>query len=78
MDKKQLQNAIAERDKFLEEHPHLQGYQDEVNRIMNGVGENPTLRMETLSIMMATKLLEQSAEFQKINTILNKANLNGK
>jgi hypothetical protein len=33
--------------------------------------------METLSIMMATKLLEQSAEFQKIKTILNKASLNG-
>jgi hypothetical protein len=77
MNSKQLQEAIEARNKFLEDHPHLKRYQDEIDHVMDGVGENPAIRMETLSIMMATKLLEQSAEFQKIKTILNKASLNG-
>ena len=77
MDKKQLQEAIAARDKFLEDHPHLKEYQQEIDRIMDGVGENPATRMETLSIMMSTKLLEQSAELQKLVNIANEAVQNG-
>ena len=52
-----LVEALKARDKFLKEQPHLQSFQDEIDRILEKtVGfEN---RMSVLAFMIETKLYE--------------------
>ncbi len=52
-----LEKALKARDQFLKEQPHLQAFQDEIDRILEKtVGfEN---RMSVLSFMMQKKLYE--------------------
>ncbi|MGO9312122.1 MAG: hypothetical protein ACLQBD_00815 [Syntrophobacteraceae bacterium] len=52
-----LEEALKAREQFLKEHPHLQAFQDEIDRIMEKtVGfEN---RMSVLAFMIEAKLYE--------------------
>jgi len=52
-----LEAALRAREQFLKEHPHLQDFQNEIDRIMEKtVGfEN---RMSVLAFMIETKLYE--------------------
>ncbi len=52
-----LEEALNARKQFLKEHPHLQAFQDEIDRILEKtVGfEN---RMAVLAFMIETKLYE--------------------
>ena len=52
-----LEEALKARDEFLKEQPHLQAYQDEINRILEKtIGfEN---RMAVLAFLMEAKLYE--------------------
>jgi hypothetical protein len=52
-----LEEALRAREQFLKEHPHLQAFQDEIDRMLEKtVGfEN---RMSVLAFMIETKLYE--------------------
>ena len=52
-----LEQALKAREEFLKQHPHLQSFQDEIDRIMEkAVGfEN---RMSVLAFLMEKKLYE--------------------
>lgn len=54
---KKLEEAIARRDKFLEENPDLQNFQDEINRVLDKC-LSPAERMDAISIMIGNKLNE--------------------
>lgn len=70
-----LQKAIDTRDKYLEANPHLQSYQDEIDRVLDAT--DPKQRMDVLSIMMSSKLMEQHAEFMKLKNVLEQCADNG-
>ena len=49
-----VKEAIEKRDQFLSEHPHLQKYQEEIDRRLNGAGSSDN-RIAILSMMMREK-----------------------
>lgn len=61
-----LEDAIAARDKYLEEHPHLQVFQDEITAILDKVPAHQ--RLEVLHQLS----LERMLEMQKQTNILLK------
>jgi len=63
-----LEEALRAREQFLKEQPHLQDFQDEIDRMLEKtVGfEN---RMSVLSFMMEAKLYELSRAFSDIRDI---------
>ncbi|GEM_PF-1338066 len=78
---KTLEEALKAREQFLKEQPHLQSFQDEIDRILEKtVGfEN---RMVVLAFMIETKLYEFRDSFAKLRSaalkvqgLLNKANV---
>lgn len=71
----QLQKAIKARDEFLAANPHLQGYQDEINRILDATDESQ--RIEVLGMMMSGKLLEQQAKLVELVSLVNEKMNNG-
>ena len=76
-----LEEALKAREQFLKEQPHLQSFQDEIDRILEKtVGfEN---RMSVLAFMIETKLYELRDSIAnlrstalKVQGLLNKANV---
>ena len=67
-----LRQAISARDRFLENHPHLQAYQVEIDRLLDGSGSSQG-RMAVLGTMMQGKLLEMQKELNKLASILTEA-----
>jgi hypothetical protein len=65
---KLLQDAIKERDLFLEEHPELKGLQKEIDETLAKTPEK--MRMDTLSTMMFSKATELKEELLKLQGIL--------
>ena len=59
-----LEKAIAARDKFLEEHPHLQEFQNEITELLDKVPEHQ--RLEVLHQLA----LERTMEMQKQTELL--------
>ena len=55
-----LQKALTERDRFLESHPHLRSYQEEIDRLLDQSG-NTQGRLAVLGMLMQGKLLEMHA-----------------
>jgi len=51
-----LQKAIAKRDEFLAEHPHLKEYQREIDEVLDKTPEHE--RAHVLGILMSSKLFE--------------------
>lgn len=66
---KQLQQAIEERDRFLERHTRWRVYQKEIDRILDKSG-NRQGRMAVLGVLMQGKLLEMQRELCKLSEIL--------
>jgi hypothetical protein len=64
-----LQEALAERERFLARHLHLRSYQAEIDRILDQSG-NCRGRMEVLGTLMQGKLLEMQKELYKLTKIL--------
>lgn len=72
-----LEEALRAREKLLREHPHLQAYQDEIDRIMGKViGFDD--RMAVLGVMMEAKIyelrdsvLELRSMVQKVESVLD-------
>lgn len=68
-----LQKLLAERDRLLEENPHLQEFQKEIDNALKGV-EDPRERLNLLGKMVNQKMVQElvpalnklSLELQKI------------
>ncbi len=65
-----LQRALARRERFLKQHPHLRAYQKEIDRMLDMSGDCHA-RMAVLGTLMQGKLLEMKNEFQKLNQYLH-------
>ena len=65
-------NAIAERDRFLEQHPEYMAYQRKIDDMLDKAGP-PEKRMAVLGMLMEGKLLEMRDELQRFQAILIKA-----
>ena len=64
-----LQAALAERDRFLKQRPHMQAYQAEIDRVLDKSG-NHQGRLLVLGMLMQGKLLEMQRELVKLNQII--------
>ena len=64
-----LQAALAERAQFLQERPHLQAYQNEIDRLLDKSG-NHQGRLAVLSTLMQGKLLEMQRNLYTLNKII--------
>ena len=64
-----LQEALDERERFLQRHPHLRSYQEEIDRVLDHSGGTQG-RMAVLGTLMQGKLLELQNQFFKLNQYL--------
>jgi hypothetical protein len=64
-----LQQALAERERLLKRYPHLQTYQDEIDRLLDRSG-NSQGRMAVLGMLMQDKLIALQKELLKLVEIL--------
>ena len=67
-----LKQALANRDRFLEKHPHLRPMQAEIDRLLDSSG-NHQGRMAVLGTMMQGKLLDMQKELNKLSNVLVEA-----
>jgi hypothetical protein len=65
-----LDEALAKREEYLAENPHLREYQSEINRILDNSGDTAA-RMEVLGMLMQGKLLELQSELQKLKEAIS-------
>lgn len=65
---KEIDRLIKQRDDFLKENPHLQKYQDEINRILSKTPQDN--KLEVLSIILSNKLLELQSGLIDLTKIL--------
>lgn len=49
---KKIADLIKKRDEFLEQHPHLQSLQEEIDRALEIVGNDPYKRMKVIHELM--------------------------
>lgn len=66
-----LEEAIAERDAYLEEKPHLKDYQEEVDRVLDGSGDSRG-RMASLSMLIQCKMVELQEELLTLSKVVCK------
>ncbi|MCB2144893.1 MAG: hypothetical protein KQI81_00355 [Deltaproteobacteria bacterium] len=66
---KRLQEALANRERYLERHPHLRVYQTEIDRVLDKSG-NVQGRLAVIGMLIQGKLLEMQEEFSKLNKFL--------
>ena len=64
-----LQTALAERDQFLKERPHMQAYQNEIDSLLDKSGSHQG-RLAVLGTLMQGKLLEIQRELFRLNKII--------
>ena len=63
------ERARRERNRLLEEHPHLRAYQDEIDRKLTGAGSTEN-RMAVLGLMMEAKLNELKDQLSRLTQCL--------
>ena len=66
---RRLQEAMANRERYLERHPHLRAYQTEIDRVLDKSGDVHG-RLAVIGMLMQSKLLEMQGEFYKLNRFL--------
>lgn len=66
---RRLQEALANRERYLEAHPHLRVYQTEIDRVLDKSG-NVHGRLAVIGMLMQGKLLEMQGEFCKLTRFL--------
>jgi hypothetical protein len=69
---KALTEAVAARDRFLEQHPEHRAYQQEIDRVMDSAGSEQQ-RMSVLAMLMEGKMVELAGKLRELNDILVKA-----
>ena len=65
-----VQRALAEREHFLKQHPHLQAYQNEIDRLLDLSGDSHG-RLAVLGLLMEGKLHEIKAQFERLRRYLH-------
>ena len=61
-----LKQALAERERFLREHPHMRAYQAEIDKVLDKSGGHQG-RLMVLGMLMQGKILEIQREMVKLN-----------
>lgn len=69
---RQLKQALVEREHFLKRCPHLNAYQQEIDRILDKSGTHRS-RMAVLEILIQGKLLDIQKELYKAALVFKKA-----
>ncbi len=64
-----LQKALAERERFLDDHPHLRAYQAEIDRVLDNSGDAEG-RIAVLGMLLQGKLVDMQSELYKLSKIL--------
>lgn len=68
----ELKKAIKTRDDFLKKHPRLQKYQDEIDIIMEKIGDDTAARLEALAQLAEGNMIEFQVQLGLLNeTIKN-------
>jgi len=67
-----LKQALAERERFLKRCPHLNAYQQEIDRILDKSGTSSN-RMAVLTTLIQGKLLDIQKELYKASLVLKEA-----
>jgi hypothetical protein len=67
-----LQEALVERDRFLERHQHLRPYQAEIDRVLDKSGDCHG-RLNVLGTLIQGKLLEMQKELYTLTRILRES-----
>ena len=67
-----LETALAERERFLNENPHMRAFQDEIDTMLDKSGASHN-RIAVLGTLMQGKLLEMQRELYKLTMILGEA-----
>ena len=61
--------AVAKRDAYIEAHPHLKEFQDQIDSALDKCAEKD--RAEVLMIMIAAKMNELRDRMNDLNNIVN-------
>lgn len=61
----EVQELIAQRDRFLADHPYLQSTQDEIDGLMSTTLD-PMIRLEILFMLISGKLSELRNVFEEV------------
>ena len=69
---KLLEEALAERDRFLAQHPDYLAYQREIDGVLSKAGTSAN-RLAVLAVMMECKLDELNRQFHSLAGMLNVA-----
>lgn len=64
-----LERALAERERFLNERPHLRPFQAEIDNVLEKSG-NHQGRLAVLGMLIQGKLLELQLELVKLNRLV--------
>jgi hypothetical protein len=64
-----LEEALAERARFLERRPHMKAYQKEIDDLLDKSG-NHQGRLAVLGALMQGKLLEIQRELRNLNQLI--------
>jgi len=64
-----LQNALAERERFLKERPHMRTYQREIDDLLDKSG-NHQGRLAVLGTLMHGKLIDIQRELYTLSKII--------
>jgi hypothetical protein len=71
-DEKFIAELIEERDRYLSENPHLKSYQTEIDKVLDVVGDDPTLRsIKLLEIISETIKEDLAPELLHLKSLLD-------
>lgn len=71
-DTPEVRRLIAQRDKFLADHPTLRSTQEEIDRLL-GTTLDPVMRLEILFMLISGKLMEMRTVFSELMKLANEA-----
>ncbi|HQG30525.1 MAG TPA: hypothetical protein PLA83_01240 [Deltaproteobacteria bacterium] len=61
----EVQELIALRDRFIEDHPHMREVQEEIDRLLSTTLD-PKVRLEILFMLISEKLIEMKEVFEEV------------
>jgi len=64
-ERQEVQELIALRDRFIEDHPHMREVQEEIDRLLSTTLD-PKVRLEILFMLISEKLIEMKEVFEEV------------
>lgn len=64
-----LRKAIARRDRFVAQHPHVKAYQAEIDALLDKAGNHQD-RLAVLGMLMQGRLMEMQFAFNKLKKLM--------